>query len=115
MIGASLRYLIDLAFLHLPHTFPFATLMINLSGTFFLSWLLVRTDRFSPSMQTVIGTGMIGAYTTFSTLSVEVFTLIESQKTLLAYLYLLFTIGGGWGMAWLGYRMGRRGKEKKTK
>jgi CrcB protein len=51
-------------------SFPFGTLIINVSGSFFLGWFLtMAAGRLSMSETTrfAIATGFVGAYTTFST------------------------------------------------
>jgi len=56
-------------------SFPVGTLVINLSGSFALGWLLVWLDRrvvpMSDALRLAIGVGFLGAYTTFSTFMYE--------------------------------------------
>ncbi len=63
-----------------PH-FPVATLLINVSGSFGLGvYLTLVAERFTghQAIRLFIATGFFGAYTTFSTFSVEALRLIET-------------------------------------
>lgn len=92
-IGACLRYLITTYFKqHFMALFPLATLIINLSGAFILGLVF----RFCPpSVYAVLGTGILGGYTTFSTFNVELLALVSNRRYLLAWLYLLVSVLGG--------------------
>ncbi len=60
--------------------FPWATMAINVTGSFLLGLLfVVLTERTtaSPAMRLALTTGLMGAYTTFSTFSLETFRLME--------------------------------------
>jgi CrcB protein len=82
-----LRYLVDtLISRRIEGAFPLGTLVVNVSGSFVLGLLsglaiyhgLPGTDKL------VVGTGLVGAYTTFSTFSLETVTLFEEGETRLA-------------------------------
>ncbi|MGA9226448.1 MAG: fluoride efflux transporter CrcB [Mesobacillus sp.] len=113
-LGAILRYSIGLFLFDESLEFPFATLTVNLLGSFLLSWFTtVFVKRFSipDHLKAAIGTGLIGSFTTFSTLSVETVTLIHNNELFLAFVYVLISIAGGLIMSRLGYRVV---KEKRT-
>jgi CrcB protein len=59
--------------------FPWGTVVVNLSGSFVLGVLvgLVVYQGLDPDVRTVVGTGFLGAYTTFSSFSYETFGLVE--------------------------------------
>ena len=59
--------------------FPLATLLINVLGTFVLSALttLVLQGLVRPEWRLILGTGFLGAFTTFSTFGVEAEALIS--------------------------------------
>ncbi|MBR3321539.1 MAG: CrcB family protein, partial [Exiguobacterium sp.] len=59
---------------------------------------------------TIVGTGMIGSFTTFSTFSVETIRLLDESRIGLALLYVFLSITLGLGSSWLGYRVGVRRK-----
>lgn len=91
--------------------FPVATLFINLIGSFLLGWMthrFLQTGKFSPQLVTIVGTGMIGSFTTFSTFSVETIQLVENGYVLLAISYVFLSITFGLSSSWLGYRIGTK-------
>jgi CrcB protein len=92
-IGAPLRYVIDGAVSdRFRNTFPFGTFVVNGSGSFVLGLLtgLVLYHAFPANGRLIIGVGLVGAYTTFSTFTFEVASLIERGEARLAVL----NIGG---------------------
>lgn len=62
--------------------FPWATLAINVGGSFLLALLIVGpwSARWSPSTTNAIGIGLLGAFTTFSTFGYEAFTLARTGR-----------------------------------
>jgi CrcB protein len=106
-LGAILRYLIELSLLT-NALFPFATLSINLIGSFILAWLttnLFKRFSISPAVKTTIGTGFVGSFTTFSTLSVETIELFKNGRILIGILYIIVSIVGGILMSRLGFKV----------
>lgn len=107
MVGSLLRYMTGLA---LPHggadAFPLNTLFVNLIGCFLLSWLTFHKFgiRVPDWLRTAVGTGLIGSFTTFSTLSLETAQFIQYHRWGYAIGYVLISLWGGILMAWLGYR-----------
>jgi CrcB protein len=82
--GAPLRYLVDgLVQDHTDGPFPWGTFVVNISGCLALGLLtgLGLYHGLSDTTQTVIGTGGLGAYTTFSTFSYETVRLAEEGAT----------------------------------
>jgi CrcB protein len=78
--GTVARYLVDLAVQHRSHSpLPLGTLVVNTTGSFALGFLagLALYHGLDNTPRLVIGTGFIGAYTTFSTFSFETIQLIE--------------------------------------
>ena len=112
-LGAALRYSIGVFLFQESAVFPFATLTVNLLGSFLLAWLATGLMvRFSlpAHIKKAIGTGFVGSFTTFSTLSVETAALFLDGKTALAVLYIAASIIGGLWMSRLGFRV-RKGEE----
>ncbi|WP_029420868.1 fluoride efflux transporter FluC [Alicyclobacillus macrosporangiidus] len=109
-LGAIARYLVS-EWVGTLHGFPVATLIINLSGSAFLSWFYTLTlERLPvhPHLRLGIGTGFVGAFTTFSTLTVDVWNLTVAQLYGWAGLYLLLTFAGGLLAAAGGYWVASR-------
>ncbi|WIE74556.1 CrcB family protein [Curtobacterium sp. MCSS17_007] len=89
--------------------FPLGTLVINVTGSLVLGFLtgLGETGALGPSTVAVLGTGMMGGYTTFSTASVETVQLLRTGKTRLAVLNGLGMLVVSVGAAALGLYTGR--------
>ncbi|MEI3611578.1 fluoride efflux transporter FluC [Pseudogracilibacillus sp. SO30301A] len=108
IIGSSLRYLISL--LISVASFPWSTLIVNVTGAFLLTFILFHPSikaKLSPIIFTAITTGIIGSYTTFSTITVEVVMLLNSNYVL-SIIYLFATIFGGLFCSYLGFRFSYR-------
>jgi CrcB protein len=108
IIGAILRYYLGMGFQVWVDGFPLGTLCINWIGSFALAWLSSCGNGVSPTIRTVVGTGMIGAFTTFSTFSVETLQLFMRGESFLAVLYILLSLWGGLFFAWLGLVSSKR-------
>jgi fluoride exporter len=101
-LGALGRFTVDGAVsARRPSDFPFGTLAVNLSGGFALG-LLVGLGG-AGDARFVLGTGLLGGYTTFSTWMVEAQRLGEDGAFGTMWLYLLgsmiaglATTGAGW-------------------
>lgn len=91
-----------------PREFPWATLGINVSGSFFIGLTLTlgAAQRMSPQVTTAIAVGFLGAFTTYSTFAYEVFTLGKTSQVLSALLYVGLSVSVGWLAAAGGYAMG---------
>ncbi|APC07639.1 fluoride efflux transporter CrcB [Neomoorella thermoacetica] len=85
-------------------TWPLGTLFVNLSGVFLLGLLLALPQGRLPANVTLaLGTGFVGAYTTFSTFTYETVTMIGDGEGKRALAYSLGSILGGLLLAWLGW------------
>ncbi|MDM7889537.1 fluoride efflux transporter CrcB [Curtobacterium sp. RHCJP20] len=89
--------------------FPLGTLVINVSGSLVLGLLTGASESgaLPLPMVAVLGTGMMGGYTTFSTASVETVQLLRSGKTRTAVLNGLGMLVVSVGAAALGLLIGR--------
>jgi CrcB protein len=79
-VGAPLRYLVDVAVTERTNSaFPWATLIINASGSFLLGLItgLGLHHGLAKTVRVVAGVGFCGAYTTFSTFSFETVRLLD--------------------------------------
>jgi fluoride exporter len=82
-IGAPARYLVDgLVQDRMKRQFPWGTLVVNVSGCLLLGFItgLGLYHGLGATTQTVLGTGGMGAYTTFSTFTFETVRLAENGR-----------------------------------
>ncbi|MCF8563292.1 CrcB family protein [Alicyclobacillus tolerans] len=108
--GACLRFFVT-EWMGTLRGFPIATVVINIVGSFFLAWFYTITlERFPvhPTIRLGIGTGLVGAFTTFSTFTVDFWKLWQSGEWLMAAGYILLSVIGGIGAALLGYATATR-------
>jgi len=91
-VGAVGRYIVTSAAGHwLGHGFPFGTIIVNVVGSFILGALLeVMALAWSPgeNLRAFFVIGMMGAFTTFSTFSLDTITLIERGELVSAAGYI---------------------------
>ena len=82
MLGAAARFKLAEALPTKPGHFPWATFWTNLSGSFLLGFLLiVLLERFPPTryVRPFLATGILGAFTTMSTYTVETALLMKDD------------------------------------
>ena len=110
-LGANARYLVSQwAAAHGGLTFPYGTILVNLSGSLilcFLVSLLGHRGEVAPVVRLTIMVGFLGSYTTFSTFSNEWLQLLERGQILQAAGYLVSSVIGGGLMGGLGLWLGR--------
>ncbi len=110
-LGALARYLMMLAFVRTPYAGTgVATLLVNVSGSFLLAFLvtLAAQGRLSPFWVLALGTGFTGAFTTFSTFELEAHTFIKTGQLGTALAYILGSLVLGYGALLLGVLLGER-------
>ena len=118
-LGAAARAAVgNVIMVWLPMDFPVGTLVPNLLGCFLLSLfmnLTLERLKIEPRLRLAVGTGFLGAYTTFSTFAVESVYLIETRLVVQAVAYIVVTPLGCLLAAWLGLlvsRMAGAGKNR---
>lgn len=78
-IGAGLRYAVDALVMHRrTGRFPLGILIVNVSGSFLLGGVTGLGTAVLGDVATILGVGLLGGYTTFSTVSVE--TVLLAQR-----------------------------------
>ena len=105
-IGAALRFVLDgLIRTRVRSTYPAATTFINLSGSLLLGLLtgFATSQLLPPQWHLVVGTGLLGGYTTFSTASFETVRLLEDHRYVAAALNGLGMLIAGTAAAALGF------------
>lgn len=105
MVGAPLRYLTDRA-VQSRHdsVFPWGTFVVNISGCLVLGLLTgaVSAGAAGSHLQLLLGTGLCGALTTYSTFSYETLRLTETGASLYAAANVVASIVVGLGAAFAG-------------
>jgi fluoride exporter len=105
-IGSMLRYASSL--LINTKNFPFATLSINIAGSFIIGLVLAfsaKDENFLTNWKLFLATGICGGFTTFSAFSAENVVLLQNEKYSLAILYIVLSIVSGIAAAWLGFSL----------
>jgi CrcB protein len=104
-VGAVGRFLLDGAVAaRTGHGFPWGTLAVNLSGAFVLG--LITGAALTGDGLRLFGTGLLGAYTTFSTWAFEAHRQAEDGRTRGALANLAVSLVLGLACAWAGRRLG---------
>ncbi|MFC1440693.1 fluoride efflux transporter CrcB [Streptacidiphilus sp. N1-10] len=106
MVGAPLRFLTDRAVQRRHDSvFPWGTLVINVTGSFVLGALGAASahHHLVPDLGLLLGTGVCGGFTTFSTFSYETVRLMEDGSLAEAGLNAVGSLGLGLAAAALGY------------
>lgn len=95
-IGALMRHSVNVAAVKLMgHGFPYGTLTVNIVGSFLMGALVILfASVWQPSetLRLLIITGFLGAFTTFSTFSLDFVTLFERQDYLASGLYVAASV-----------------------
>jgi fluoride exporter len=110
-VGGPLRYALEELHPAGAGAFPLTTFLVNVSGAFalglFVALLLSRSSR-SRFLRPLVATGFLGAYTTFSTVAVELVTLGKDGHVAMAIWYAVVSLSVGLAAAWTGLGLGRR-------
>ena len=95
--GTGARYLIALGAPRVFGTsFPYGTLIVNVSGSFLLGGLMLlglTTSLMSPTTRIVLTTGVMGGFTTYSTFNYETMEYLREGALLMAGLNVAATLG----------------------
>ena len=98
VVGALARWGVGTALPGSPGSWPWATLLVNLTGCLLLGALLAGLATRSPEppwARPFLGVGVLGGFTTFSAFAVEVVELFEAGAVLTAVGYVLVSVLGG--------------------
>jgi CrcB protein len=106
VVGAPLRYLVDRAVQSRHESrFPYGTLLVNLVACLILGVVTGIADL-SPTVVALLGTGLCGTFSTYSTYAFETFRLAEDGEWSPAALNVVASVGLGVGVASVGFWLG---------
>ena len=95
-LGATARYGLDLSFSRDPHQVPWITFAINVGGSFALGAVVAILDAHPhATLRPALTIGLLGAFTTFSTFSLETYRLLDRGHVALASAYSLGSLAAG--------------------
>ncbi|WNS73515.1 fluoride efflux transporter CrcB [Bacillus sp. DTU_2020_1000418_1_SI_GHA_SEK_038] len=104
-LGAICRYKLSLLLnSQLSDKIPLGTLFVNLLGSFLLGFIIGINE--SDHIHFLLGTGFMGAFTTFSTFNLEAVKLMQANKKVKAITYLSLTYVLGITLAFFGFIIG---------
>lgn len=105
-LGSVFRFLMSVIMNKFNQSvFPWATFLVNILGCLIIGILIGYFDRqliSNPHLKFLFITGFCGGFTTFSTFSVEGYSLYSSDHIFLAFLYVILSVVLGLLAIWLG-------------
>jgi CrcB protein len=111
-LGALMRYIVSGSITaKVTGNFPYGTLTVNVLGSFvmgFLAMWLVENLDLNPLLRLAIFVGFLGAFTTFSTFSMETLNLFEEGLPLRALLNMFVNVSLSVLAVWLGALLGKQ-------
>lgn len=111
-IGSVLRFLVANG-IHsfMSRDFPYGTLTVNVAGSFIMGIsyvLLIERLNITPEWRAFMMIGLLGAFTTFSTFSIETLVLIQNSELTKAMINVLLSVILCILGSWLGLLIGRQ-------
>jgi CrcB protein len=110
-VGTLVRYLLEAHFPTGAGQFPWVTLIVNLSGSLAIGFLVPLTETSSdraPLLRPFLMVGFLGGWTTYSTLAVETTLLVKHGAIAGCLAYVTATVLGGLGLVVVGHALGRQ-------
>ncbi len=109
--GAVGRHFVNIGIASLlGHGFPWGTLTVNVVGSLIMGLLvhlMAVSWTVSPEMRALLTVGGLGAFTTFSTFSLDAVVLYERGAIGAAAIYVIVSVVAAIGALFLGLRLGR--------
>ena len=109
--GTIARYLLEANHPIATGWFPWVTLVVNLSGSLAIGFLLPLTEHIGPRaslLRPFVIVGFLGGWTTYSTLTVDATLLAKNGDIVTCVAYLAATVVGGLLLVVVGNALGRR-------
>lgn len=111
VVGAVARVEVERALAVGPHGWPWPTFAVNVVGALMLGYFATRLQErlpLSAYRRPFLETGLCGALTTFSTLQLELLSMLDDGRAGLALAYAGSSIAAGFGAVWLATAAVRR-------
>lgn len=112
VIGAPARYELGLLIPSHSGAFPLSTLIINVTGSLLLGlFLTLIVERWRPTeyLRPFVATGILGAYTTWSSFMVDTVNLLRKGHPAVAVGYVGASLAAGLGAVYVGMLLARTG------
>ncbi len=110
-LGTAARAALAQSITARPDGWPWATFAVNMLGAALIGYLITRLqERLPPSLyrRALLGTGLCGGLTTFSTMMLELARMIEAGQSELAAAYALASLAGGFVSVFVATKLVRR-------
>ena len=102
-VGSVMRYGASVLF----GASPLTTFLVNITGSFCIGLLAASTE--SITIRLLVGTGVLGGFTTFSAWQLEAVLSLRPRGFTQGPLWILFgSLAAGFALCWLGYFLGAR-------
>lgn len=91
--------------------FPYGTLTVNVLGSLLIGLfyiLLIERYSLGPEVRAILIIGVLGAFTTFSTFSMETYNLLENGELMKALMNVLLSVALCLVATWVGVVIGRQ-------
>jgi len=110
-LGSGARYLVAIwAATVLGASFPFGTLIVNLTGSFLLAFLVhagTTTELLTPTLRLMLTTGVMGGFTTYSTFNYETADYLRQGAWAAGFLNIAATLLGCLAAGFAGLALAR--------
>jgi CrcB protein len=110
-LGTLLRAALAEAFPHPPTAWPWPTFAVNIVAAFLLGYFVTRLQErlpLSSYRRPLLGTGLCGGLSTFSTMQVEILTMLDAHAWSLAIGYTAASVAAGFAAIYLATALVRR-------
>jgi CrcB protein len=111
-LGAAMRYVVaNWVYAWLGRDFPYGTLSVNVIGSFLmgvLTVLVMQKSAIDPVLKLGVMVGFLGAFTTFSTFSIDTLNLLEKGAIMLAMVNVFISVMTCLAAVWLGMLLGKQ-------
>ncbi len=110
-LGTLLRAALAEAFPHSPTAWPWPTFAVNIGAAFLLGYFVTRLQErlpLSSYRRPLLGTGLCGGLSTFSTMQVEILTMLDAHAWSLAIGYTAASVAAGYAAIYLATALVRR-------